>query len=91
MYEYEDGSRTRTSQRPRTQENPADEHDARVQARRALQDAYNWRDDEPRPASAAVTSPPTASTTAERAAVVDAVAGFAATAAAGRGSSSRQS
>ncbi|MBS2961789.1 hypothetical protein KGA66_01925 [Actinocrinis puniceicyclus] len=67
MYEYEDGFRARAPQRPRTQETPADEHDARAQARRALQDAYDWRDDEPR-AAAADTSPATSSTSAARAA-----------------------
>jgi len=67
MYEHEDGYRTRASQSP--QETPADERDARAQARRALQDAYDWRDDESRASSATATSSATASpTTAARAA-----------------------
>jgi hypothetical protein len=69
MYEHEDGYRTRASQRPQTQDTPADESDAREQARRALQDAYDWRDDESRGSAPTATSPATASpTTAARAA-----------------------
>ena len=69
MYEYEDGHRTRASQRPQTQDTFADEGDAREQARRALQDAYDWRDDESNASATAASSTATATpTTAARAA-----------------------
>ncbi len=68
MYEHEDGYRTRASQRPQTQDTPADERDARAQARRALQDAYDWRDDESRASSQASSAAATSPTTAARAA-----------------------
>ncbi|HXR70763.1 hypothetical protein [Actinocrinis sp.] len=70
MYEHEDGYRTRASQRPQTQDTPADESDAREQARRALQDAYDWRDDESNASATATSSAATAAptTTAARAA-----------------------
>ena len=45
MYEHEQQEQVRRAL-------PADENDARAQARRALQDAYDWRDDEPRAAAA---------------------------------------
>ncbi len=45
MYEHEQQEQGRRAF-------PADENDARAQARRALQDAYDWRDDEPRAAAA---------------------------------------
>jgi hypothetical protein len=59
MYEQENGNRTRRAPIARTPGAPADESDARAQARRALQDAYDWRDDEPaaRPATANGTRP----------------------------------
>jgi hypothetical protein len=47
MYEHENGNRTRRAPAERAFGAPADEGDARAQARRALQDAYDWRDDEP--------------------------------------------
>lgn len=47
MYEHENGDRTRPASAARTLGAPADEGDARAHARRALQDAYDWRDDEP--------------------------------------------
>lgn len=69
MYEHEDGYRSRTSQRSRTQDTPADEGDARAQARRALQDAYDWRDDESRaPASTTANAATASPTIAARAA-----------------------
>jgi hypothetical protein len=43
---YENGSRDRARRAPRALGAVADEHDARAKARRALQDAYDWRDDE---------------------------------------------
>jgi hypothetical protein len=55
MYEHEQQEQGRRAF-------PADESDARAQARRALQDAYDWRDDEPRAAAAARPVPASAST-----------------------------
>jgi hypothetical protein len=54
MYEHENGNRIRRAATARTLGAAADESDARAQARRALQDAYDWRDDEPaaRPSTA---------------------------------------
>jgi hypothetical protein len=46
MYEHEDGNRIRRATAARTLGAPADEGDARAQARQALQDAYDWRDDQ---------------------------------------------
>ena len=46
MYEHEDGNRIRRASAARTLSAPADEGDARAQARQALQDAYDWRDDQ---------------------------------------------
>ena len=46
MYEYEDTNRIRRAPSARPLSAPADEGDARAHARRALQDAYDWRDDE---------------------------------------------
>ena len=48
MYEDENGKRDQAGRAF-----PTDEGDARAQARRALQDAYDWRDDEPHAAAAA--------------------------------------
>ena len=47
MYEHEDGNRIRRASAARPLGAPADEGDARALARRALQDSYDWRDDEP--------------------------------------------
>jgi hypothetical protein len=55
MFEYEDAKRGQARAAF-----PAAEDDARARARRALQDAYDWRDDEPRQApgsTAAHTAP----------------------------------
>lgn len=54
MHEHEDGDRIRRASAARTLGAPADEGDARAFARRALQDAYDWRDDEPCARTAAV-------------------------------------
>lgn len=47
MFEHENGNRTGRAAAARSLGAPADEDDARARARRALQDAYDWRDDEP--------------------------------------------
>ncbi|MGH3416523.1 MAG: hypothetical protein ACRDSS_08650 [Actinocrinis sp.] len=49
MYEYDDSART-----------DGDAGDARARARRALQDAYDWRDDEPRNAATSAAATATA-------------------------------
>jgi hypothetical protein len=51
MYEHEDGNRIRRAPAARTLGAPADECDARALARQALQDSYDWRDDDPYAAS----------------------------------------
>jgi len=56
---YENGNRDRSRRAPRARGASPDEFDARAQARRALQDCYDWRDDEPR-AHAAAAVPATA-------------------------------
>jgi hypothetical protein len=63
MYEHEDGNRIRRASAARTLGAPADEGDARALARQALQDSYDWRDDE----SCAWTSPLTAARAANAA------------------------
>lgn len=62
MYEQENGNRIRRASSARTLGAPADEGDARAQARRALQDAYDWRDDEPCAWTSAVTTAKSANT-----------------------------
>ncbi len=58
MYEHEDGNRARRGAAALTLGAPADESDARARARRALQDAYDWRDDEPAAHASASTGKP---------------------------------
>lgn len=53
MFEQQDGKRDQAGKAF-----PADESDARAQARRALQDAYDWRDDEPRAAATGTATAP---------------------------------
>jgi hypothetical protein len=72
MFEYQDGSREQ-SRRAFPASGAADESDAKAQARRALQDAYDWRDDEPR-AALYPTPPARSAAAAERSASARAAA-----------------
>ena len=67
MYEHEDGNRMRRATAARTLSAPADEGDARAWARRALQDSYDWRDDEPHATTSAGSATPDARSAAARA------------------------